>query len=568
MTKLNCKIIFNFIFLLTSLTISTAQSLNDITVGIVHSEKTKQLLHKNDNNFYPILDWELFFLNQKVSYKTYEDKDLDNFEFKDTDVLILPSVEILTDQALENLKEYIQLGGNLFVLGELGSVDNELNAVKPDALEKLTGLKTSGLPVANEISEKLIIGSSNILSQNISENISLLVLNHLTPLYISEMPSSGKLLGSYQSIHSNDSSYFGIVSMEQGKSRIFWMGCQISQISLREDEKFKLEKVIDNAIKWLSGKPSVWINCLPSVHRSVTFFSFVIGNLNSPLDKQVAFADEADIKLNLFISPSEVLQHADELYTLSSVGDLNLMFDWFDYLEVKPDSTKKILSECWKRLKKASSQKYFGVYIKNIGSDEFLILDPDSCFDFTLDASSKLILVKNHKQIRLINKLLLNDFYSIINTIEENGNNKPENFSELYAEIKFSGGIVTHLFNETFTEELPGYIKKIISAAAEEQSYITTFSDYISWIDAKKYLSVSIEDIPDESKLLLKLKNSGERLMEYIGIVISLPLHEGFPELNGFDFRLDYNSDSGYYDIVVPFIQAGEETSLEINYIH
>jgi len=566
MIKLNCKIICNCIFLLTSLTISTAQSLSDITVGIVHSEKTKQLLHKNDNNFYPILDWELFFLNQKISYETFEDKDLDNFEFKDTDVLILPSVEILSDQALENLKEYIQLGGNLFVLGELGSVDSELNAAKPDALEKLTGLKTSRLPVANKISENLIIGSSNILSRNISDNISLLVLNHLKPLYISEMPSSGKLLGSYQSIYSKDSSYYGIVSLEQGKSRIFWMGCQISQISLREEEKYKLVNVILNAINWLAGKPSAWINCLPSVHQSVTFFSFVISNLNSALDKLPVIANEADIKLNLFISPSEVLKHADALYTLSSAGDLNLMFDWFDYLEVKPDSIKIILSECWKSLRKASGQKYFGVYIKNIGPDEFQILDADSCFDYTLDASSNLIFLKNHKEINSIKKNLLNDIYSITNIFKENGYDKPENLSELYAEIKFSGGIVTHIFNETLKDELSGNIKKIINAAAEEESYITTWSDFIDWIETKKYLSISVEDIPDESKLLLKLKNSGELLFEYIGIVVSLPLHEGFPELNGYDFQLDYNSNSGYYNIAVPFIQAGEETSLEINY--
>ncbi|HEY6626770.1 MAG TPA: hypothetical protein VIZ21_07435, partial [Ignavibacteriaceae bacterium] len=83
------KILFLFIFV--SPVVITAQIPSNIKITIVNSELTKKLFYQQNNFFNPIYDWEIFFLNHKISYEVIDDTGLDDFDFRDTDVLILPS---------------------------------------------------------------------------------------------------------------------------------------------------------------------------------------------------------------------------------------------------------------------------------------------------------------------------------------------------------------------------------------------------------------------------------------------------------------------------------------------
>ena len=84
-----------------------AQDLRNVKIGIVYSEKTKQLIYPQNKDFYPIQNWELFFLNRKISYTVINDEQLDDNDFDFLDLLILPSVEVLSENAKENLKIFL-----------------------------------------------------------------------------------------------------------------------------------------------------------------------------------------------------------------------------------------------------------------------------------------------------------------------------------------------------------------------------------------------------------------------------------------------------------------------------
>ena len=81
---------------------------------------TKNLLYAEDQNFYPIQDWELFFLNRKISYEVFDDEGLDDYDFDEVDILILPSIEILSDDGFENLQDFLEEGKGLFFFLALG----------------------------------------------------------------------------------------------------------------------------------------------------------------------------------------------------------------------------------------------------------------------------------------------------------------------------------------------------------------------------------------------------------------------------------------------------------------
>ena len=132
------KVKILFLFILVFPAVITAQITSDIKITIVNSDLTKKLFYQQNNLFNPIYDWEIFFLNHKVSYEVIDDTGLDDFDLIDTDVLILPSVEVLSQDAVEKLSEYLNLGGSAFILGKLGEFDELGRRMKSDFLFEIS----------------------------------------------------------------------------------------------------------------------------------------------------------------------------------------------------------------------------------------------------------------------------------------------------------------------------------------------------------------------------------------------------------------------------------------------
>jgi len=573
MIKLTRENIFTIFFLLFTFSASLPQEINYINIGIVHSELTKQLLYKNDNDFYPILDWELLFLNNKLSYSVVGDQDLNNFGFNEVEVLILPSVEILSDQALENLKEFLSLGKNIFILGKLGSFDPQLKTRKPEALEILTGLKTEELSVENEISEKIFF-NSNFLTQDLNKESGYLILNKLNLLYAVETPLGTNTLGSYfldDYKESNVNSFTGASAIENEKGKILWFGFQLSQISFNEESKPFFNQIILNGINWLAGNPLIWVNDFPAFYRSATLFSVWVNNINAFLNKSKPTLEEENVPLNFFISMSEIKKASEEIYKLSSVGNLNLLFDGFNYLNSDSSQAESILKETSQILKAGSRQEYFGVQFLNFSESDIYKLNLKNYLDFLLSPGLKFSYLSNHevfKAMQNITYYYINDHPSLIDSSNET---VLENIDYCYNSLIKNGGIVSHILKENFisnlNRSLEEKLKLIINNAKLNNSYITTYPELIKWFKIKNNIEVNIVDIIDESMIRVSVKNIGNIIAEQIGLNISIPSIYNTLKLIGYNFNLNYNSESGYYNLLIPFLQAEQKLTFDIEYI-
>ncbi|MGD8306352.1 MAG: hypothetical protein PVF17_06835, partial [Ignavibacteria bacterium] len=122
-----------------------SQNISDIRIGIVHSESTKDLIYPNDNNFYPVRDWEIFFLDRKTGYQIITDDDLEDNDLDNVDVLILPSVEVLSSAASVNLKRFLNSGKGLLVFGKLGEYDTDGRRRKEGFLSNAGGFNYEDL---------------------------------------------------------------------------------------------------------------------------------------------------------------------------------------------------------------------------------------------------------------------------------------------------------------------------------------------------------------------------------------------------------------------------------------
>jgi hypothetical protein len=573
MIKLTRENIFTIFFLLFTFPTSLPQEINYINIGIVHSELTKQLLYKNDNEFYPILDWELLLLNKKISYSVIEDQDLNNFGFNEIDVLILPSVEILSDQALENLKEFLSIGKSIFIFGKLGSFDPQLKTRRPEALEILTGLKTEELSVENEISEQFFF-NSNFLTQDLNEESGYLILNKLNPLYAEEIPLKTNILGNYMldgSKESNVNYSAGATAIENEKGKILWFGFQLSQVSLDEENKPFFDQIILNAINWLAGNPLIWVNDFPAFYGSATLFSVWVDNINAFFNKSMPIFKEENVPLNLFISMLEIKREFEEIYKLSSVGDLNLLFDGFDYLDYDSLQTQSVLKKTLQILKARSRQEYFGIQISNLSEDDIYTLNLKNYLDFLLSPGLKFSYLRSKEIFKLMQNMTfyyVNDHPSLI---ESSNETDPDYLNNYYNSIIKTGRIFSHILKENSIPDLnislEEKLRLIINNAKMNNSYITTYTELLKWFIIKNNIEVNFHDIKDESIIRVSVINTGNIIAEQIGLNISIPSIYNTLKLIGFDFKLNYNSESGNYNLLIPFLHADQSLTFDIEYI-
>jgi hypothetical protein len=570
MIKLIRENISTIIFLISACSISLAQEISDVKIGIVHSELTKQLLYKNDNSFYPILDWELFFLNKKLSYSVIEDHDLESDNFNEFDVLILPNVEILSDDAIENLREFIRSRKSILVFGKLGSFNPQMKTRIPDALEDLTGFKTTELPVKGKISENVSFLSPNFLIQDLIEKPKFLILNNFNPLFAEKVPLQSDIIGIYELLENDLKPLIGAAAIEDEKGKILWFGFQLSQISLGEGNKPFFDQIILNGINWLAGNPMVWVNRFPEFNTSATIFSNWVENINSALKKTVPIFKEENVPVNFFITPSEINKSFDEIHKLSSAGSINLLFDEFNYLNFDSSQIEFVLEETSRILKSSSRQEYFGVQNLNSTNMNYNKLKIKKYFDFILSPKLKFFYLNSQEKLISFQGITHNFINKPGDLIESDNLNNQQIVNDFYENLSKTSGVVSHIIMDNssfnFNKSIKETLRLLINFAKVNNSYITTYPELINWLKIKNNVEVDLIDVKDEAMIKLNVKNIGNVIAEQIGLNISVPSKYRTLKLHGYDFELNYNSETAYYYLLIPFLQSQRTITLMIEY--
>jgi len=307
------------LLVLTFLSIGFAQYQDDVNIGVVHSELTKQLKYKNNTEFSPILDWELFLLNHKIRYRVFDDQNLEEDDFEDIDVLILPAVEVMSDDAIYNLKNFIEKGKGLLILGKPGQFDLTGNKRNRDALNLLSGISVVNLPDKNIISEKLVFNSAGFLNRGTGSE-SYLILNKPDPFYAIYFPNDAIIEAEYvfrNNDYLKEETHPSIVSVHKENGRIIWFGNQLSQFSLEPVDRESLAKIFLNSINWLGNKPVAWITDFTIDNKDSTFYNLSYSkNLVTFIEtsedkstfsvvlKNISYSDAEKIKLNISVPDS------------------------------------------------------------------------------------------------------------------------------------------------------------------------------------------------------------------------------------------------------------------------
>jgi hypothetical protein len=553
------------------------QDLDNIKIGFVHSSLTKNLLHAEDTNFYPVQDWELFFLNEKISYEVFDDDGVDEYDFDEVDVLILPSVEILSDDAIENLQDFLNEGKGLFILGKLGVKDDNGNYRQLDGLQSLAGIQVNEFLDRNTIAKNHALYANNFLSHNVQSNSSLIVMNNFPLLYTENALSKIIKLGEYISKDNSEDHLIdkaGIVKFENEKGRLLWFGFQLSQISVSGDEREVLQKLIFNSIEWLAGKPIVWINSWPFNFNSATVFTSMIRNPNEfTFEMSAPFAIQSIvIRTNFFLKPDAIKSFPDEVERLASPGDIHVLYDEYEYLDLSEDEKTIMLENASQSLRNETTQLFYGLkYLNNNEAKDIIEKSVSKYFDFVTYDDNSIITFEKRRGVPTNNAKMIfppSNFSLRKNYIQRN--NDLTEYKKYFDDVHKCGGIIAvnyidqfSNFNSSIESET---FKKILSNTMKNYSWIAPYSGIVDWLIKKENIFINIKEIGEKPVLRLVIDNRNRERVENVGIRLTLSPEYRNPVTVNSNYRLRYDALTRSYFLLVPLLLANQSTVVEVYY--
>jgi hypothetical protein len=550
------------------------QDLDNIKIGLVHSSLTKNLLHVEDKNFYPVQDWELFFLNKKISYEVFDDEGIDDYDFDEVDVLILPSIEVLSDDGFENLQDFLEKGKGIFILGRLGVQDDGYSP-RVDGLQSLSGIQVNEYLDKTKIAKKHILYANNFLTHNLQINTSIIVMNNFPLLYTENVSSKIMNLGEYKNSYEDKIiGKSGIVKIENEKGRMLWFGFQLSQISVDDDGKEALQKLIFNSINWLAGKPISWINPWPFNFNSATVFTSMINNPEGFTPDMIApFAIQAIVvKNNFFLKPDVIKSFPGEIEKLSSRGDFHILYYEFEYLDLSEDEKTAMIENTAQTLRNETKQSFYGIKFKNRNEQKGIIEKSISKhFDFVIYEDNSIITFEKKRGSLTDNEKMI--YHPSNYSLEMNyiyRKNDLKEYKKYFDNVHKCGGIIPvnyidqfSNFNSSMESET---FKKILSYSMKNYSWVAPYSRIVDWLITKENISVNIKEIGEEPVLRLVIENRNKDKVENVGVRLTLSPEYRNPAAVNNNFSLRYDALTRSYYLLVPFLLANQSTTVEVHY--
>lgn len=537
-----------------------AQDLRNVKIGIVHSAKTKQLIYRQNKDFYPIQGWELFFLNRKISYTVINDEQLDDYEFDFLDVLILPSVEVLSDDAKESLQNFLNEGKGLLIFGKIGFYDKDGKKTFSNYLSELGGFSVNELNTKGKIGERHTIQYSSVLGRNIAVDKDLLILNQFQPLAVEIIGKHIIQLGKYvlDSDNEKQTENSGLILSERNKGRIVWFGFQLSQIIGNKSQENTVEKLIFNSIEWLSPFPFLMLKPLPGKYNVPVIISNIIIDTKSISITSLELYYLNNVNANFFIDAKEIDKPGNELSKFAAAGDINLFLN-------KNLSEEYIIStsleSLYDRLKLSSRQKYFGIKLNNTQliqtSDESIIspftyyLLPDNSLYTSeekkiIGSASSFLVSKNNYQETL------KSFSSFYKNAEKNGETVFINFID---QTKWGSKSI----DDDLFLSISEYLKN-------QNAWIATYSDLIDWELSRKEVVIKTKKTYDENKFEIRVENHSQNEIKNAAVQLILPAGKFNPRLSRTNLHLEYDAQLKSYIIIIPYLQAGTKQIFDLEF--
>jgi hypothetical protein len=490
------NIIILFLIFTASLPVELySQSINTLKFALVYPKLTKQILYKNDDRFSPTDNWETFLLSNHIKYEMINDDALDELN-NDVDLIIIPSLEVATENMREEIEGMFKKGKGVLITGNFAEFDESGTRVDYIFQKRILNFRIVPVPETSTISvNHTVVGNSPVsIGLMAGEKI---ILKRKPELFFASDPSDiCRKEGYYIPVSEKFSDTLsGIVSESKLSGRLLWFGYNFDQLIGNNRDR-----LLKNSFDWLSSGAVAFINNLPGKYSSA---GIIYKDIEKQRDLSLNYSSDNTDKINYFISPLVIEKSGDEIKNLKNIGNINVIWDDFFFSNLTSGEKEEWLSKTKSSLKKITGQDYFGVsssgeiydssayrYLTNTGYSFIFSSGYADSFSFVYDSvKSMYFFVRT--------SIPAADYKSALNFIVNNNGIFYINADSLNS------------------------WKSLIYQLDRKKLWFTTFSDLLDWTKKKDQLTISAHFTGTEYKI--NIENNGFSDVHNAGIWISVP---------------------------------------------
>lgn len=291
------------------------------TIAVLYSGLSEKL---NDSNSIKVIDtitaWELFLMQNKSSYKVIYDDDLESGIDDDFDILILPSVNFISNDEFIELQNFLADGKSIISSGsKLFFANNDRNDFQN--LKTLFGLTNIESIESSSISFQHSIIPNFINQFKLYDDLVLQISNQNTALQSDNFKINAYPSGYFLDQNDLNSKKSSILSGSVGNGKYLWTGFDLADIIGGEDDLTAYKNLITNTLNWMDNKPDVYFQNFKDGLSSPIVFAI---QYNNTLELElIDTLQKYNTKPTLFVTPSQEIKKG----ILESFNEDEIVFD-------------------------------------------------------------------------------------------------------------------------------------------------------------------------------------------------------------------------------------------------
>ena len=253
-------------------------------IALLYSELTEKINNSNSNKVIDtITAWELFLMQDKIPYAVIYDSELESGIVDKFDILILPSVNFISNEQMEELQNFLVSGKSIICSGsklffQKNILDEYINL---ETLFGLSDLKTMNSDILS-FSHSL---TSNHLNQfSMYDDLILQITNKNQVLFCEKVISNQSACGYILNENNFNSDKSSILFGRVGSGKYLWTGFDLSDVIGGNSDLDTFKNLILDAIIWMDNQPDVYI-------------SNFIENLSSPVIVTLQYNNALELEL-------------------------------------------------------------------------------------------------------------------------------------------------------------------------------------------------------------------------------------------------------------------------------
>ena len=298
--------IFLIVIVFAGLTFSQTVNTNDSRIAILYSALSEKF---NDSNSAKVVDtitaWELFLMQNKIPYKVIYDDDLESGIDDDFDVMILPSVNFISNDEFIELQNFLTAGKSIISTGsKLFFANSDLNDFQN--LQTLFGISKIDSKESSNFSFQHSIIPNHLNQFKLDDDLILQISNRNQALKSDNFEMNAYPYGYILDQNNLDSKKSSILYGSVGNGKYLWTGFDLTDIIGGEDDLSAFKNLITNSLDWMDNKADVYIeNFIDSLFSPIV----VAIQYNNVLELElIDVLQTNNTKPILFITPDQVIK--------------------------------------------------------------------------------------------------------------------------------------------------------------------------------------------------------------------------------------------------------------------